>query len=123
MKMLVISVLCICLTSGGLTHLYDIYINGFLPYKFVPFWLNAYWTSLGLLDFIAAYLLIRKLKIGIFLMLAIMFSDVIINSCAYYFWGFIDHAFPLQLQSAFLGFALASSVLLWKNENTIEFNK
>lgn len=79
--------------------------------------LNAYWSSLVLLDPLAIVLLLRAPRAGLLLALAIMITDVGINSAATYIY--IDAARPygvdyfVQLQSAFLGFVLGSAPFLW----------
>ena len=101
-------------TAGGLIHAVDVWRDGWLPYNFAPFWVNAYWTSLLPLDLLAAFLLWRRSKWAIILALLIMISDVWINTWmhSYFgdrhiFWGYI-------VQVLFLGFLLAIAWPYWR---------
>lgn len=102
------------LVVGGATHVFDNIYFGLLPYRFAPDWLNIYWSSLGLLDFLAVLLLWKKRKLGILLTIAIMVSNVAINSLALHSLGVFSESLPLQIQSLFLGFCLGSAYLLWQ---------
>ncbi|WP_245921693.1 hypothetical protein [Bowmanella denitrificans] len=110
----ILAIWCLCLMLGGATHIFDNLYFGLLPYKFVPSWLNAYWSALGVLDLVAVLLLLKWRKPGILLTLGIMLSDVTINSIAFYSLGVLPESWPLQLQTLFLGFCLGSAWLLWK---------
>ncbi|MEM9053862.1 MAG: hypothetical protein AAGB16_00935 [Pseudomonadota bacterium] len=92
---------------GAAIHAFDIAVGGWLPYTYVPDWINAYWTALLPLDLAAAIMMWRRMKLGIILALLIMISDVWINTLAHailgggsIFWGYI-------IQVMFLGFLLA----------------
>ena len=106
-------VFCACFAIGGVNHVLDIVHGGLLPYDMVPMPINAYWTSLALLDFVTVGLLVLRLRLGLVCALAVMLSDVGINTYVYFFldteFGFI----PLQLQTLFLGFLLGCFAFLW----------
>lgn len=110
---LILIILSLCLAAGGATHVLDIVNGGWLPYKSVPLALNAFWTSLALLDFVAVLLLWASRKAGIALTTAIMLADVAINSYATYGLGLGVSFLPLQAQTLFLGFVLGSLALVW----------
>jgi len=114
-----LSVMCICLLIGGGFHIYDNLAGGFLPYRFVPMWINIYWTALALFDVLAAYLLIAHRRSGLALALLIMLSDVGINSYALYGLDVFPSPAPLQLQSLFLGFTVAATIALWRRQSAI----
>ncbi|RUO27135.1 hypothetical protein CWE09_07735 [Aliidiomarina minuta] len=114
MNKIVLTIWCAGLVVGGATHVFDNIYFGFLPYRFAPDWLNIYWSSLGLLDFLAVFLLWKNRKWGILLTIAIMISNVAVNSLALHPLGVISESLPLQLQSLFLGFCLGSAYLLWQ---------
>lgn len=116
MERVVVFVLCLCLLIGGATHIFDNLYYGFLPYKFVPQWINIYWTALAVVDIVAVYLLIKYRNAGLLLTLAIMFSDVAINSIAFYSLNVISDSSALQLQTLFLGFCIGSSIWLWQSK-------
>ena len=117
MDRVVIFVLCICLFIGGATHIFDNLYYGFLPYKFVPEWINIYWTALAFIDIVAVYLLVKCRNAGLVLTLVIMLSDVVINSFAFYSLNVISDSSALQLQTLFLGFCIGSSIWLWQSNN------
>lgn len=109
--------LSICLAGGGTTHVIDIARGGLLPYAGVPLPINAFWTSLALLDFAAVILLWRRRNLGVLLTAAIMVADVSINSYASYGLGIAFKSFaPLQAQTLFLGFVLGAIPMVWRPE-------
>ena len=84
MEKVVVLFLCFCLFIGGATHIFDNLYYGFLPYKFAPEWINVYWSVLGIIDIVGLYLLVKARNAGLVLTLTIMFSDVVINSYAFF---------------------------------------
>jgi hypothetical protein len=110
----VLIIYAICLTGAGLNHARDIVNGGWLPYTSVPSAVNWYWTSLIALDLLAATLLFIQPKAALLLTLAIIVSDVGINSYLQYSVapeGWYGNA-SLQLQTLFLGFVLGSFAFL-----------
>ncbi len=69
----------ICFFTGGFIHCVDIYNGGFLPYRSLPFWLNVYLTSLSIIDITAALLVIIRPKIGIWMIIVIITSDIALD--------------------------------------------
>jgi len=111
----IILLLSLCLAAGGSTHVIDIIRGGFLPYHGVPLPINAFWTSLAVLDFVAVLLLWRRRNAGVLLTTTIMCFDVAVNSYASYGLGIIFQSFaPLQAQTLFLGFVLGSFAIVWR---------
>ena len=94
-------------------HILDIVKGGFFPYLFAPMPINAYWTSLAGLDLLAALSLWRHLRLGLTLTLAIMLSDVMVNSYVTYGLDIPVSFAPLQAQTLFLGFVLGCVSFLW----------
>ncbi|NCG70727.1 hypothetical protein GWK93_06915, partial [Vibrio parahaemolyticus] len=84
MDKFVVFLLCLFMMIGGVVHLYDNIVDGFLPYDFAPRWLNIYWSALGLLDLLAVYLLVKHRRVGLVLMLLILMTNVIFSSHAHY---------------------------------------
>jgi hypothetical protein len=103
---------------GTTTHLIALLNGWWLPHH--PF-LNAYWTSLTFLDPLVVFLLLRFPKAGLLLALTIILTDVGINSLATYLYfdnnGHYAVDYFIQLQTAFLGFALGSAPFLWAQFN------
>lgn len=92
----------------------DIVRGGLFPYTDFPFPINAFWTSLAILDFTAVVLLWRRRNLGVLLTALIMIADVAVNSYASYGLGILFLSFaPLQAQTLFLGFVLGSMALVW----------
>jgi hypothetical protein len=113
----ILLLLSLCFVAGGSTHVGDIVRGGFLPYDYVPFPINLFWTSLALLDFAAVLLLWRRRNVGVSLSIAIMCVDVSINSYASYGLKIPFESFaPLQAQTLFLGFVLGTSAFIWQRK-------
>lgn len=101
---------------GTTTHLQDIFQHGWHTYTFEPIWLEHYWSSLAIFDPLAIVLLWTRIRAGLVTALAIMVSDVMINSYALYVLE-IDMSLPhLQLQTVFLGFVMGSLPFLWSKK-------
>ncbi|EGQ8925881.1 hypothetical protein DLH98_08745 [Vibrio parahaemolyticus] len=113
MDKFVVFLLCLFMTIGGVVHLYDNIVDGFLPYDFAPRWLNIYWSALGLLDLLAVYLLVKHRRVGLVLMLLILMTNVIFSSHAHYALEILDNNVALQMKTLFLGFSLGVSIWLW----------
>ncbi|EGQ9459158.1 hypothetical protein F1K68_17945 [Vibrio parahaemolyticus] len=113
MDKFVVFLLCLFMTIGGVVHLYDNIVDGFLPYDFAPRWLNIYWSALGLLDLLAVYLLVKHRRVGLVLMLLILMTNVIFSSHAHYTLEILDNNVALQMKTLFLGFSLGVSIWLW----------
>ncbi|APU73824.1 hypothetical protein FP742_11205 [Vibrio parahaemolyticus] len=113
MDKFVVFLLCLFMMIGGVVHLYDNIVDGFLPYDFAPRWLNIYWSALGLLDLLAVYLLVKHRRVGLVLMLLILMTNVIFSSHAHYTLEILDNNVALQMKTLFLGFSLGVSIWLW----------
>ena len=113
-KFVSLSIYVILLTIGGTVHLADILRGGWLPYDYVPLWMNWYWTSLLFFDYAAALFLIRNRNVGLIAALIIMLSNVAVNTHAHnllggdIYWGYIA-------QTLFLGFIFGSIAWLWEH--------
>jgi len=99
-RTVVLTILTICLVIGGAVHV-------------APLPVNVYWTSLAALDLLAAFLLWRRRRFGLTLTVAIMLSDVAVNSYVTYGLNLAASFAPLQLQTLFLGFVFGSIGFLW----------
>ena len=95
-------------------HAWDIIRWGFLPYDFAPRPLNAFWTSLTLLDpLVIALLVTGRRRLGLSLAALVMAADVAANAYAFLALGYPEFGRSLPMQSAFLGFVLGSLPFLW----------
>ena len=88
---------------GTITHALDLFHLGWLPYDFRPLPWNIYWTSLTFLDPLAALLIWAKERWGVWLGIAIMSSNVLVNGYTYLI-GYEEFAFGLAMQSLFAAF-------------------
>jgi hypothetical protein len=52
---------------GGIVHLVQVAVGGWPPYRWAPAWLAIYFTSLTVFDPLAAWLLVQRLVIGLYL--------------------------------------------------------
>lgn len=111
---LVVGVLVAGFAIGTTTHVLVVLDRGWLVNASAPTWMNVYWTALTLLDPLAAVLLLRSRRAGLVLALAIMLSDVAINTYASHLFGFNGVPWAVQLQTVFLGFLLGAAGFLWE---------
>lgn len=83
--------------------------------------MNAYWTSLAALDPLAAALIWLKPRMGFALTLAIMVSDVAVNSYGVHGLGYHGwHACGSLQLPMFLGFVVGSLPLVWADRSQRE---
>lgn len=75
----------LCFLGAALNHLNDIRIGGWLPYRYAPVYLNAFWTSLLFFDLAVVFLLILRVKAGICLAIAVMVTDLLVNIPYFFF--------------------------------------
>ncbi len=81
---LILIVQAVCMLMGTSTHLAWVIQNGFLSEKYNASLLSTlFWDSLTFLDPLAAILLVFKPKIGLYLTLLIIVTDVIHNNLFY----------------------------------------
>jgi hypothetical protein len=103
-----------CFTIGTISHALDFVALGLRPYCWAPPLLEAFWSSLVVLDAAAAALLLSgKRRAGLALAAVIMVCDVAANGYAFFVLGIEGFAVALPLQAAFLGFVLGSIGFLW----------
>ncbi|MBB6439754.1 hypothetical protein [Streptomyces candidus] len=74
----------VLLLVGAVSHVTDLLHYGLQPYDWAPRWLNFYWSSLALLDLLAAALLISGKRRGTDLACVIMATDLAANWYATY---------------------------------------
>ena len=115
---LVICVLVAGFATGTTTHTLQLAFRGWVVFVAAPGWMNAYWTALTFLDPLAAVLLIQSRRAGLALALAIMASDVAVNSYALYGLGLPFGFWALQLQTLFFGFLLGAAGFLWREASS-----
>jgi hypothetical protein len=93
---------------GASNHARELAAGGWLPYRFAPIGCNIFWTTLLPIDVAVAALLWLRRAIGLWLGLAVMIADVVVNSWVVSHLGFVGLASSLQLQTLFLGFVIGS---------------
>jgi hypothetical protein len=82
--LLAVAVLVAVLAYGGVVHVVQLAIGGWPPYRWAPIWLASYFTSLILLDPLAALLLWARRAIGLYLAILILATDAAANGYAVY---------------------------------------
>jgi len=99
---------------GTCTHVENTLRAGLVPLPLQPLAFNVYWTSLTLLDPLAAVLLVVRPRVGLLLSAAIMASDVSVNGYAFPPRGAIGQEWPFWLQVAFAVLVLATLPYCWR---------
>ena len=82
--LLAVAVLVAVLGYGGVVHVVQLIIGGWPPYRWAPIWLAIYFTSLTLLDPLAALLLWARRAIGLYLAVLVLATDAAANGYAVY---------------------------------------
>lgn len=113
---LILAVLVAGFAIGMLTHTLQLVNGGWVVFQAAHTWMNVYWTALTFLDPLAAVLLLRSRRAGLALGLAIMVSDVAVNSYALYGLGLPFAFWALQSQTLFFGFLLGAAGFLWREQ-------
>lgn len=102
---------------GMYTHLHGVLTHGWLAWP-VPLAIGLYWDALTLLDPLTVLLLWRRPRVGLAVAVAIMVSDVSVNTFAYragYFGPPLPQMVPLSLfdQALFGLFVVVTAPLVW----------
>lgn len=100
---------------GTTTHSLDLINYGWLPYEFRPLPWNIYWTSLTFLDPMAAALIWLWQRSAIVLGVAIMASNIAVNSYTLLL-GYDEFLVPLMLQVLFAMFVFWIAWRHWPND-------
>lgn len=106
-----------CFSIGVVSHVTDFLSRGWRPYSFAPPALEAFWTSLVLLNAMVIVLIIaRWRRCGLLLAALVMVTDVSANAFASFALRIPGFELALILQAAFLGFVLGSLPFLWPSK-------
>ena len=103
---------------GTYTHVHGVLTHGWLAWP-VPLAIGLYWDALTFLDPLTVLLLWRSPRVGLVLALAIMVSDVSVNTLVYqagYFGPPTPHMVPVSLfdQALFGLFVVLTAPLVWR---------
>jgi len=79
-KRIILFIYFMGMMSGTFMHVSWVISNGLFNHKSDPIFLNYYWDSLTLLDPLAGLFLFIRPRIGIWMVVAIIVSDVIFNT-------------------------------------------
>ncbi|MDF1767369.1 hypothetical protein [Maricaulis sp.] len=109
----VLSLWCLGFAVGTSTHLMDIFSRGIFAYTYAPFWMNAFWTSLTLLDPLVVALLLLVRRAGIVLGGMVMVADLAINTYAGTLPAMAPGSYQFVLQWIFGLFVFATAGRLW----------
>ena len=104
---------------GTTSHALDIFFNGWLPYEFRPLPWNIYWTSLVVLDPLAAVLIWIRERWGVVLGMGIMASNVLANGYTAFIAGYEQLYFSFALQSVFAAFVFFAAWRHWKANRSL----
>lgn len=118
---LVLIIYTVCFLVGTYTHTAGLLRQGFLAFP-VPLLIGVYWDALTLLDPVTAALLWWRPKVGVWLAVGVMVSDVSINTYVYlagYFGPSVPNMVPLSLfdQALFGLFVLVTAPLVYQQVN------
>jgi hypothetical protein len=106
-----------CFGIGVVSHAADFLLRGWRPYAFGPPALEAFWTSLVVLDALVIALIIAGWRrCALLLAAVVMVTDVSANAFASFALRIPGFDLALILQAAFLGFVLGSLPFLWPNK-------
>ncbi|UOQ69219.1 hypothetical protein [Hymenobacter volaticus] len=102
---------------GTYTHVHGVLTHGWLAWP-VPRAIGLYWDALTFLDPLTVFLLWRSPRVGLALAVAIMVSDVSVNTLVYlagYLGRPIPHMVPVSLfdQALFGLFVVSTAPLVW----------
>ncbi|MDX3342178.1 MULTISPECIES: hypothetical protein [Streptomyces] len=78
------AIAAVLILVGGVAHVGDLARQGLWAHAWAPGWLNLYWSSLAVLDPLAAVLLLRGKRIGFDLACGVMATDLAANLYATY---------------------------------------
>jgi membrane protein HdeD len=117
MRSLLLRFMALCFAIAALGHFRAILLHGWLPYRFAPQPINAFWTALAFLDLLAACLLLWRPRVGLAAGLLIRAADVTVNFYATRLLGSGGWLLDAmrQSQSLFLGFLLGSLPFTWSH--------
>jgi hypothetical protein len=106
-----------CFGIGVVSHAADFLSRGWRPYAFGPPALEAFWTSLIVLDALVIVLIIAGWRrCALLLAAVVMVTDVSANAFASFALQIPGFNLALILQAAFLGFVLGSLPFLWPSK-------
>lgn len=119
---LALGVYIACFGIGVVSHLTDFVFGGWRPYSFGPPVLEAFWTSLLLLDaLVIAFIVSGWRRCGLVLSAVVMLTDVSANAYAAFVLQIPGFQLSLVLQTGFLGFVVGSLPFLWPCEASSAF--
>lgn len=81
---LVVAVQVVVLGYGGVVHVVQLATGGWPPYRWAPTWLAIYFTSLTVLDPLAASLMWARRTIGLYLASFVLVTDAAANGYSVY---------------------------------------
>ena len=106
-----------CFSIGVISHAADFLSHGWRPYSFGPPALEAFWTSLVVLNTLVIVLILaRWRRCGLLLAAVVMVTDVSANAFASFALRIPGFDLALILQAVFLGFVLGSLPFLWTSK-------
>ncbi|MDV6373386.1 hypothetical protein [Deinococcus arenicola] len=107
LRKLIVILYILAFLGAFVVHAGDILRFGFFSYAWASPFFNVFWTLLTLADLLVVYFLIKRVRLGIWLVLLVMVLDVLVNLI----WDSISpnpRNYGLFAQILFLGFVLGS---------------
>jgi hypothetical protein len=115
-SLLIRLIYAICLAGATYNHAKIVAVHGLdWNYGGLPVFVSRFWTALTFLDALAVILLMFKPKIGLVLTVAIIVSDVAINSWVGITYGFDIPSFLAQ--ALFLLFVMSTVGIAWRTQS------
>ncbi|MDF7811685.1 hypothetical protein [Hymenobacter sp. YC55] len=116
---MVLIIYTVCFLVGTSTHAAGLLRKGFLAFP-VPLLVGLYWDALTLIDPVTAALLWWRPKVGLWLAVGVMASDISINTYVYlsgYFGSPVPNMVPLSLfdQALFGLFVFVTAPLVYQH--------
>lgn len=100
--------------GAAANHGHDFLVSGWRPYAGEPPALEAFWTSLVVIDpLVVVLLLLLRRRSGLLAGLAVMVADVAVNATVAFTRAGYATSPDLLMQVGFLGFVLGSLPWLW----------
>jgi len=90
-----------------------IVLHGWLPYRFAPLPMNAFWTALTFLDLLAAACILWRLRVGLIFGVLVLAADLAVILYAMHLFGLGGWPYEIRRLAQFLFFGFLLACLLF----------
>jgi hypothetical protein len=111
--------IALCFALAAIGHFRDIALHGWLPYRFAPLPINAFWTALAFLDLLAAGCILWRFRFGLMLGVLIMAADLAVILYAMHLFGLGGWHLEILREVQFLFFGFLLACLLFISRDTM----